>query len=71
MDERLAALEEKIAFLEQALNELSDEHFSQQRDIEKLNRRVERLIERLEHRAQSADGYSDSTLTGEEKPPHY
>jgi uncharacterized coiled-coil protein SlyX len=71
MDERLAVLEEKIAFLEQALHELSEEHFAQQKDIDGLLRRVARLTERLSHQSDNSGQGIDTSLTEVEKPPHY
>lgn len=71
MSAKQEKLEEKVAFLEAALQDLSDEHFQQQREIQQLNRQVEWLIEKVRKQSDSADGYTDSGLANNEKPPHY
>ena len=64
----LEALEVKVAFLEDALSQLSDEHYQQQREIEKLKNQYLILVDRLTHRDSGGD--SDAPIE-DEKPPHY
>jgi uncharacterized coiled-coil protein SlyX len=63
----LESIQSKIAFLERANTELSDQLYRQHREIEALTRRVAELASRLhaavaEERLRSPD---------EERPPHY
>ena len=66
-DEMLEQIQTKIAFLERANTELSDQLYRQHREIEALTQRVAELASRLhtavaEERVRTAD---------EERPPHY
>lgn len=61
-------LEEKIAHLTRALDEVSDIVTRQQDDIDRLNRRVQMLMEREAGR--EADG-GGGVVFGDERPPHY
>lgn len=65
--ERLEQLETKIAYLEQANQELSDAVFAQQKAMDRLQERLARLTDRLEALAEPAGQHSPE----EEKPPHY
>ncbi len=67
IDSAVLELQVKVAFLEDALSKLSDEHFKQQRDIELLKRQNALLIEKLE----STSSNSTESVTEIEKPPHY
>ncbi len=63
-DSRLEALEIKVAWLEETVQQLSDELFRQQRALEQVvstNRQLAQQIESLQARA---DGRA-------EPPPHY
>ena len=62
------ALEVKVAFLEDALSQLSDEHYQQQKEIEKLKKQYLILVERLTH--QDSDNGTE-TQVEDERPPHY
>ena len=65
--ERLEQLETKIAYLEQANQELSDVLFAQQKAMGRLEARLGRLADRIEALAEPAGEYP----VEEEKPPHY
>lgn len=67
MDPRLEQLEMKVAFLEQANSELSDELFPQRREIEELRERISTLTGRLEAAQSQPTAYTPE----QEKPPHY
>lgn len=61
-------LEEKIAHLMRAVDDLSDIVASQQDEIAALTRRVEMLMRREGERAASGSG---GIVVGDERPPHY
>ena len=61
-------LEEKIAHLTRSIDEMSDILTRQQDDIDRLNRRVQMLMEREAGR--EADG-GGGVVFGDERPPHY
>lgn len=61
-------LEEKIAHLTRALDEISDIVTRQQADIDTLNRRVQMLMQREAGRETEATG---GVIFGDERPPHY
>lgn len=63
----LERLELKIAYLEKANTELSDVVYRQQREIDELYRRIDKLKDRLEALATAPTPYSPA----DEKPPHY
>ncbi len=65
--DRLALLEEKLAFLERAVNELSDVVARQQKDLDRATDRHQRLMDKL---AAMESDFGPSA-TAEEKPPHY
>lgn len=62
-------LEEKIAHLTRAVEEMSDVVARQQREIDVLTRRVQMLMEREAGREQ--DGGGGGAVFGDERPPHY
>jgi SlyX protein len=68
MQDRLTEIEIKIAHVEHSLNELNDVLLRQQTYIDKLERGVEQLNERLQ-----AEGgmRPDDSAPEAEKPPHY
>ena len=71
--QRLDQLEEKLAYLEAANAELSEEIFLQQQEIATLTKAHHQLLERFEE-LQQADSnvISGSKLTAlEQRPPHY
>ena len=67
MTDRLASLEEKLAFLERAVNDLSDVVVRQQKELDRATDRHQRLLDKLA--AMESDG--GASATAEEKPPHY
>ncbi|HBM58492.1 MAG TPA: SlyX protein [Citreicella sp.] len=64
----IETLEERIAHLQRAMDDLSDTVARQNRDIDHLTRRLALLIEREAER--SAEG-SGGVILGDERPPHY
>ncbi len=65
----LVDLEIKLGFLERTLEELSEVVLGQGKEIERLERRVAQLGERL---ASKGDGAGDAEPDPlEERPPHY
>jgi uncharacterized coiled-coil protein SlyX len=67
MNQRLEQLEMKVAFLEQAGTELSDELFRQRQQIESLRGQLTALTGKLEAAQSQPTAYTPE----EEKPPHY
>ena len=68
MNQRIEQLEIKIAYLEQANAQISDEMFVQRQQIEALRMQLAALTGRLDAAAQTPPTpYSAE----EEKPPHY
>ncbi len=61
---RLETLETKVAYLEQALQQLSDVLYRQQQDLDRVIARNQQLIDELG----SSPGASDGEI---EIPPHY
>ena len=66
MNDRVESLEFKVAHLERSLQELSDVLYRQQRELDLLAHRNQRLVEQLE---QLEDRGGDPTRV--EIPPHY
>ncbi|HVF15310.1 MAG TPA: SlyX family protein [Steroidobacteraceae bacterium] len=66
-DDTVEQLEIKIAFLERAMNELSDVVFKQQREIAALNEGVALLSGRFDTLKGTEPGYTAE----QERPPHY
>lgn len=67
MQTTMEQLETKIAWLEQANAELSDELFRQRQQIAALQGRLDHLSNRLE----AAQSNPASYPAADEKPPHY
>jgi SlyX protein len=61
-------LEEQIAHLTRVVDDLSDVIARQEREIDRLTRRVEMLMLREGEREADAGG---GVVFGDEKPPHY
>jgi len=61
-------LEMKIAFLEDALEKLSDEFFLQQKQITLLQDQQDNLLRQV--RSLNEGSHSNDMIT-DEKPPHY
>jgi SlyX protein len=64
-DTRLEALESRLAHLEQGQQELSDALYRQQRELDALRLRNQQLL------AETEGGASSTSLTSDERPPHY
>ncbi|MFV0360998.1 SlyX family protein [Tropicimonas sp.] len=62
------SIEEELAFLRAAVDELSDMVARQDTEIATLTRRVEMLMRRAAE--QEADG-GGGVVLGDERPPHY
>ena len=62
------ALEEKIAHLQMAVDELSDVIARQDQEIGRLRAQVDRLILREAEREADTPG---GIVLGDERPPHY
>jgi len=65
-DDALQRLEVKIAYLEHANTELSDELYRQRQTLDELRARLMDLVNRLEASAAPSGGG-----TADERPPHY
>ncbi len=68
MQDELIELQSKLAFQEQALNELNNALVSQQQQIDRLHMQIKSYEDRL------SDVEDAAPLTGQgqdEKPPHY
>jgi len=64
---RIDELEARLAHQDQAILEMSDEIYEQQKQIARLELQCRNLVERIESLA-GGDGPTDG---GDEKPPHY
>ena len=64
------ALEERIAHLERAVEDLSDVIARQDRDVETLTRRVQMLMERAAE-AELDARYGGGAPAANQKPPHW
>jgi len=67
MTERLEQIEEKLAHLERAVNELSDVVARQQKELDRATDRHQRLMDKMA--AMESD--FGASASAEEKPPHY
>ena len=67
MSERLDVLEEKVAHLERALNDLSDVVARQQKELDLALQRNQRLLDKIA----ALESDSGPSATAYEKPPHY
>jgi SlyX protein len=67
IDQSIEQVETKIAYLEQAMADLSDVVFRQQREIQAL----EALIEQLRDRFEAAEAQDGPPSLEQERPPHY
>ncbi|MFC3118847.1 SlyX family protein [Jhaorihella thermophila] len=61
-------LEERIAHLMRAVDDLSDVVTRQQAEIDRLTRRVEMLMQREAEREAAQSG---GVILGDERPPHW
>jgi uncharacterized coiled-coil protein SlyX len=67
VNQRIEQLEFKVAFLEQANAQLSEELYRQRQEMEALRARLAVLLERLEAAQSQPTQYTPE----QEKPPHY
>lgn len=67
MTDRIDAIEEKLAFLERAIAEISDVVARQQKQLDAALDRNQRLMEKIS--AMESD--FGPSATAHEKPPHY
>ncbi len=70
MDERIVELETKFSFQEDTIQELNDVIIRQQRQIDELSLRLNRLSEQFAELAAQRDG-TQALAPADEKPPHY
>jgi SlyX protein len=67
MSARLDAIEEKLAHLERAVGELSDVVARQQKELERVLDRNQRLTDKLA----ALESDFGPSASAQEKPPHY
>jgi SlyX protein len=67
MNERIEQFEVKVAFLEQANSQLSEEVFRLRKELETLETRLHTLTGRFEAALVTPTAYTAE----DEKPPHY
>ena len=65
---KLIALEEKVAHLQYQLDELNMVVFRQSETIDKLRKRMQELNENITN---SKEAQSDQDIIGDDRPPHY
>ena len=70
MDASQVELESRLAYQEQALNELSDTLYQQQKELEKLHTMVKHLSEQLRSLNDGGGAVAESHLDNQ-PPPHY
>lgn len=68
MTKQVDTLEEKLAHLQRAMEEMSDVIARQDSEIALLTRRVQMLMEREAERQADQTG---GVVLGDERPPHY
>ena len=67
-DNKIIALEEKIAHIQHMLDDLNMVVFRQEETIENLNNQIKELKEKLESLKEPQSGQE---AINDEKPPHY
>jgi len=73
-EKRMQEFEEKLAYLEMANAQLEEEIFRQQQEIDaltKAHRSMQQRVEVLQDRATEQVSPGQSSVTQNEKPPHY
>ena len=68
IDKKIIALEEKVAFLQNMIDDLNLTVFRQGENIEKLKLRVKETNEKLLNQNES---FSENSSAIDNKPPHY
>ena len=66
-EDRLVEIETKIAFQENTIKDLSDAVYSQQKQIDTLNKTMKQLVDQIE----DSSVISPRGTLKDEKPPHY
>ena len=67
-DEKLVSLEEKIAYLQNMIDDLNMVVFRQGEKIEHLNSKLKETNEKL---LSNSDSASNDSQINDDKPPHY
>ncbi len=67
-EERLEKIETKIAFQEQAVEDLNDVLYKQQQEVERLGTICDALVKRVKELSESIP---EIDAPANEKPPHY
>jgi len=67
-DEKIVELEEKIAFLQNMIDELNMVVFRQGEKLEKLNLKLKDTHDKLLEQSESISGQNE---VSDDKPPHY
>ncbi len=68
---RIETLEEKLAHIEHAVQELSDLLYRQQRELDSVTQRHQRLLQQLDAMMTVSADEGGDPLSRVEKPPHY
>ena len=68
IDKKIIALEEKVAFLQNMVDDLNMTIFRQGENIEKIKLRLKETNDKLLSQNQSSSDYTQSI---KEKPPHF
>jgi len=66
-EDRLVEIETKMAFQENTIKDLSDAVYSQQKQIDTLNKTIKQLVGQIE----DSSVISPRGSLKDEKPPHY
>ena len=66
-EDRLVEIETKMAFQENTIKDLSDAVYSQQKQIDALNKTIKQLVDQVE----DSSVISPRGTLKDEKPPHY
>ena len=68
MENLFKKIEEQVAFLQLEISQISDELYSQQKEVSVLKKQIlnfEKKINEIEN------GNEDGIIEGDKKPPHY
>lgn len=68
MSEPLEKLETRLAYSEDLLETLNKTVYAQQREIDRLQKKLQQLNDRLDH---SSEGAANASNPADEVPPHY
>jgi len=67
-EDKIRELEVKVAFIEDALHKLSDEFFTQQRELEDIKAKYASLVSKFQEVQNNTDERGEVL---DERPPHY